>query len=75
MAAAMARQEYALDPGEAPEQKLVGRIPPRRLDPPPAFVVQPVDIVQTGAANNADNRLNNGISGGRRTTPFVSRHR
>jgi hypothetical protein len=45
MAAAMARQEYALDPGKAPEQQLVGRIPPRRLDPPPAFVLQPVDIV------------------------------
>jgi hypothetical protein len=39
MAAAVARQEYALDPGKAPEQKLVGRIPPRRLDPSPAFVV------------------------------------
>ena len=44
MAAAMARQEYALDPGKAPEQQLVGRISPRRLDPPPAFVLQPVDI-------------------------------
>jgi hypothetical protein len=75
MAAAMARQEYTLDPRKAPEQKLVGRIPPRRLDPSPAFVFQPVDIVQAGAPDNADNRLNNGISGGRRTRPFVSRHR
>jgi hypothetical protein len=75
MATAMARQEHALDAGKTPEQKLVGRIPPWSLDAPPRFVLQPVDIVQTGAADNADNRLNNGISGGRRTRPFVSRHR
>jgi hypothetical protein len=39
MASAVTRQEYALNPGKAPEQQLVGRIPPRRLNPPPAFAL------------------------------------
>jgi hypothetical protein len=54
----MTRQEHALDTRETAEQKLVGRVSPRCLDPPPPFFLQPVDIVQTGAANDADDGLN-----------------
>ena len=58
MPAAMPGQEHATHPGQPPEQQLIRRRTPGGGDRTPGFILQPLDIVQAGAADNPDHRLN-----------------
>ena len=54
MAAAVARQEGDSDAVEAPEEQFVRGLPPGRLDRDPLRLLQRVDLVQAGAADDPD---------------------
>ena len=56
MAAAVARQEHDRLVAEPAEQQLVRRLAERRLDAHPALLGETLEVVEAGAADDADHR-------------------
>ena len=56
MAAAVARQEHHVDPGQAAGAQLVRRLAERAVDLAPFHIGQPVDLIEPAAPDNANPR-------------------
>ena len=55
MATAMAGQKHQVHPGIGAGQKLVRRLTPGAFDGLPGGIFQPVDLIDAGAADDAEN--------------------
>ena len=55
MAAAVAGQEDHVDAGERAEEQLVGRFAPGRIHALPARILESGNVVDAGAADDAEN--------------------
>ena len=75
MAAAVTRQEHAAHAGEAAFQQRVGRVAPGRRHAAPHFLLQPVHVIQAGAADDADDGLDAGVAHARPLTCGMGRKR
>ncbi len=54
MTASMPGQEHAAHAAKPAEQQFIGRRAPGRFDPLPGLFLEPVDVIQPGAADDAD---------------------
>src|SRR5690349_19948412 len=63
MSTAMERQEDALHAVQPTEQQRVRRRAPGRFDLAPRFIIEPIDVVDTRAADDSDDRLDHRAPG------------